>query len=97
VLNERLNNYPSPGIISAYSIDNKTGALTPVPGSPFATGSEPNAIAVDPTAQFVYVANTTVNTVSAYSIDSKTGALTPVPGSPFATGTLPASLAITRH
>ena len=30
------------------------GALTPIPGSPFAAGSLPNSVAVDPTAKFVY-------------------------------------------
>jgi 6-phosphogluconolactonase len=87
--------------VSAYSVDDKTGALTPVPGSPFATGLYPNSVAVDPTARFVYVVanvfSNTGNIVSGYSIDHKTGALTPVPGSPFATGTGPASVAITRH
>jgi 6-phosphogluconolactonase len=97
VLNLSLNIYPSPGIISAYSIDNKTGALTPVPGSPFATGFYPLEVAVDPTAKFTYVTNLNSNTVSGYSIDRKTGDLTPVPGSPFATGRFPWSIAITRH
>jgi len=83
--------------VSAYSIDRKTGALTPVPGSSFATGSGPVSVAVDPTTQFAYVANENSNTVSAYSIDRKTGALTPVPDSPFETGSIPWSVAIARH
>ena len=32
--------------VSGYSIDRKTGALTPVPGSPFATGDFPSSIAI---------------------------------------------------
>jgi 6-phosphogluconolactonase (cycloisomerase 2 family) len=74
--------------VSGYSIDRKTGALTPVPTSPFATGYGPTCVAVDPTGQFVYVTGTGnsifLGTVSGYSIDRKTGVLTPVPGSPFA-------------
>jgi 6-phosphogluconolactonase (cycloisomerase 2 family) len=72
------NDFPS--TVSAYSIGSN-GALTPVPGSPFAAGGFPSSVAVDPTSKFAYVAGT--NTVSAYSIASN-GALTPVPGSPFA-------------
>jgi len=43
--------------VSAYSINATTGALTPVAGSPFATGDNPTRIAVDPTGKFVYVTN----------------------------------------
>jgi hypothetical protein len=32
--------------ISGYSIDRKTGALTPVPGSPFPTASDPFSVAI---------------------------------------------------
>jgi 6-phosphogluconolactonase (cycloisomerase 2 family) len=81
--------------VSGYSIDRKTGALTPVPGSPFGMNGIAVSVAVDPTGQFAYVANQTRNTVSAYSIDRTTGALTAVPGSPFATGSFPTSIAIT--
>jgi 6-phosphogluconolactonase len=71
--------------VSAFTIDG-AGALTPVPGSPFTTGSEPVGVAVDPTGQFVYVANGRTFAVSAFRIDATNGALTPVPGSPFSTG-----------
>ena len=82
------------GSVSAYSIG-ANGALTPVPGSPFAAGTEPNSVAVDSTAKFAYVANTLSNNVSAYSIGAN-GALTPLTslGSPFAAGTLPVSVAV---
>ena len=56
--------------LSAFSIDPKTGALAPIPGSPFATGSNPFSVAVDPSGKFAYVANFTSNDVSAYSISS---------------------------
>ena len=78
--------------VSAYSIG-VNGALTPVPGSPFAAGFRPFSVAVDPTGKFAYVANGFDNTVSTYSIGAN-GALTPVPGSPFAAGFEPLSVAV---
>ncbi|MFY9989332.1 MAG: beta-propeller fold lactonase family protein [Chthoniobacterales bacterium] len=71
------------------------GALKPVTGSPFATGRLPYWVAVDPSAEFVYVANQTDNTVSAYKIGSK-GGLTAVPGSPFAAGNIPTGVTVTQ-
>src|SRR5579871_3509569 len=55
--------------VSAYSIDPKTGVLTPVPGSPFAAGYQPFAVMVTPSHKFAYVANISDQTVSGYSID----------------------------
>ena len=78
------------GTISVFSIDADTGALTPVPGSPFAAGVNPFSIVVDPTGHFVYV--TTVSAVNqpisfgdilGFSIDPTNGALTPLAGSPW--------------
>jgi 6-phosphogluconolactonase len=84
--------------VSGFDINAKTGALTPIPGSPFATGSLPYSVTVHPTGRFVYVANAGIPTntfnVSAYAVNATTGALTPVPGSPFATGVQPSSVAI---
>jgi hypothetical protein len=86
------------GNVSSYSIG-ANGALTPVPGSPFAAGAQPRSVAVDPTAKFAYVANEGApglgipSNVSAYSIGAN-GALTPVPGSPFAAGLGPRSVAV---
>jgi hypothetical protein len=76
--------------------------LTQVPGSPYAAGTVPNTVAVDPSGKFVYVANecavdfcaSGIGSVSAYAINSASGALTPVIGSPFAAGVRPKSLAI---
>jgi 6-phosphogluconolactonase len=82
------------GNVSAYTINRTTGALTAVAGSPFAAGTQPAAVAVDPSSKFVYVANVFSNNVSAYSINQATGALTPVAGSPFATDWYPVSVAV---
>jgi 6-phosphogluconolactonase len=81
--------------VSGYRID-PTGALVPVPGSPFATGPYPVSVAVDPVGSRLYVANyacafgqgcgATPSTVSAFTISCDTGALAPVAGSPFPAG-----------
>jgi Lactonase, 7-bladed beta-propeller len=80
--------------VSAYTIDSTTGVLSPVPGSPFAAGSGPPSVAVDPSGKFAYVANYHSNDISAYNIDITTGVLSPVPGSPFAAGLGPNSVAV---
>jgi 6-phosphogluconolactonase len=84
------------GSVSAYTIDAAGGALTPLSGSPFATGSEPEAVVVDPTGKFAYVANFQNWTISADTIDATSGALRPVAGSPFATGEGPKDVVVTR-
>jgi 6-phosphogluconolactonase len=86
------------GNVSAYTIG-VTGALTPVVGSPFPAGSNPNSVAVDPSGKFAYVVNQCVSNVScsngnvsAYIINSSTGALTLV--GTFAAGSGPVSVAV---
>ena len=66
--------------VAGLSIATPSGALTPVPGSPFNTGSTPLALAA--VGEHLYVSNMLDGTISGYAIDSS-GGLTPVPGSPF--------------
>lgn len=84
--------------VSAYRVDPTTGVLTPIPGSPFAAGTQPRTITVNAAGTFAYVANQgdgrPDGSISAYSIDPATGALTQVSGSPFATETAPQSIAV---
>lgn len=80
------------GSVSVFDINSSSGALSAVSGSPFVSGGGTAAVASDPTAKFVYAANTLDNTVSAFAMGAS-GALTKVSGSPFATGQSPASLA----
>ncbi len=80
--------------VFAYTISATTGALTPVAGSPFAAGTNPWGLAIDPSAKFAYVANNGSANVSAYTINATTGALTPMAGSPFAAGTNPIGVAV---
>ena len=88
----------NPGTVSEYTIDATTGALTPITGSPVATGVGPESVTVDPTGKYAYVADRSggINpgTVSEYTIDATTGALTPITGSPVAAGVGPESVVV---
>jgi 6-phosphogluconolactonase len=72
--------------IDAWSINLGTGALTTVPGSPFALGplDLPTGLAVDNAAQVVYVGD--AGKIDALKADAN-GVLTTVIGSPFPAGT----------
>src|SRR5260221_121173 len=78
--------------VSAYRIG-ANAALTPVAGSPFAAGSGPFAVAVDPTGKFAYATNLSDDNVSAYSIGAN-AALMRVAGSPSAAGYATLSVAV---
>jgi 6-phosphogluconolactonase len=82
-----------PGDVGAYTIDQQTGVLTAIAGSPFAAGEYPYSLAVDPTGHFAYVANAGSGDVYSFSIDSQSGALTQV-GLPVAAGTRPISVIV---
>jgi 6-phosphogluconolactonase (cycloisomerase 2 family) len=68
--------------------------LKAITGSPFAAGTKPSAIAVDPATKFAYVANSSSNNVSEYTINAATGALIKVVGLPVAAGTTPSAVAV---
>ena len=81
------------GGISAYFANPTSGALTPVPGSPFAVGGAGgDGIVVAPNQRFAYVSS--ANTISAYAINSATGVLTSISGSPFSIGATPNGLVV---
>ncbi|MGH9516698.1 MAG: lactonase family protein [Terriglobales bacterium] len=93
----------SAGGISAFTIDFNTGALTPMPGSPYATGAAgsfpgPSALAISGNRQILYVGlvgtTNANNKIAAFAIDQNTGALTAIPGSPFVTGNAPQYMAL---
>jgi 6-phosphogluconolactonase len=85
---------PALNEIAGFSIDEATGALTPLAGSPFSAGLEPWSAAVAPYAatEYLFVANKGSNSMSVYSIDQNSGALTPVSGSPFPVGQSPTAV-----
>ncbi len=74
--------------VSVFSVD-AAGALTPVAGSPFETGSSPGAdpdvVAFSPSGDLLAVANQTQDSISVFAVDGS-GRVTQVPGSPFPTG-----------
>ena len=74
----------STNVIAALSLDAKTGAPTPIAGSPFAlgAGSSPTAIATN--GRFVFTSNAASGNVSSFGVDSSNGALREIELSPFA-------------
>ena len=68
--------------ISGYRIDNATGALTAMNGSPFPAGAGPNWLTLHPSRNFAYVSNGGANSIAAYAIDAASGGLTPIGGAP---------------
>jgi 6-phosphogluconolactonase (cycloisomerase 2 family) len=85
----------TPSGVLGFRVDAQTGALLPFAGNPFAGGTNPAAIAIDPTARFVYAANSGSDDMSAFTLDSAGASLAPIAGSPYATGgTSPVTIAI---
>jgi 6-phosphogluconolactonase len=82
------------GFVGVFSINSTTGALTEVAGSPYAAGNYPNSLVLDPTGNFLYVANYYSKDVSVYSVNRAAGTLTPVAGSPFSVGSEATQLAV---
>ena len=80
--------------IYGYAINPTSGVLTAVPGSPFATGSNPESFTFDASGAYVYVDNVIDDTVSGYALNAANGSLTALPGSPYAltTGSQPAQM-----
>jgi 6-phosphogluconolactonase (cycloisomerase 2 family) len=68
-----------------YAIDEATGALTAVSGSPFASGTATRAVAAAPNGQVLYVTDTNQQ-LRGYTINGTTGALTLISGFPVSTG-----------
>jgi hypothetical protein len=73
--------------IDAFSIDVNSGALTPVPGSPYTVstpGCDAQPMDIDESyGRFLYVADFGASEISGYAISGKTGTLTELSGSPF--------------
>jgi 6-phosphogluconolactonase len=78
--------------VSALAIDQNSGELTTVPGSPFAAGTRPRAVALFRSTLFV--ANAGSDNLSVYRVDQKSGVPTPRSPAFYATGTGPSVMAI---
>ena len=76
--------------VSAFAVNNTTGALTAVPGSPFPAGIDPQAMTVNVGDFSLYVMNAGSDTLSTYGIDPSTGSL--AEASTIAAGKSPASI-----
>jgi 6-phosphogluconolactonase (cycloisomerase 2 family) len=75
------------GVVTGFKVNAVTGALTLVSGSPFAVGSQPRTVTIDPSGRFVYVTDPFSSQIYEFSINLTTGSLVPLSGSPFSTGT----------
>ena len=85
------------GGVSAYTLDDTTGALAELAGSPFDAALPALHVTSDPAGKFLFVVNgdglgTPANTVTAYTINATTGDLTAV--GTYATGTNPWASAV---
>jgi 6-phosphogluconolactonase (cycloisomerase 2 family) len=83
--------------VRVFAVDQGTGQVSNVPGSPFSTGgSNLNALKFDATGRFLVTSNSTSDNISVMGIDLATGSLAHVPGSPFSSvGGFPIGLEIT--
>jgi 6-phosphogluconolactonase len=87
--------------ISAYSLDETTGALSEIPGSPFAADNAADDMVVTPSGQFAYVGHNsasnqaipTTKNIWIYAIDTSSGGLTHV-GTPVEPAGYPQSIAM---
>lgn len=69
--------------VAGFAIDNSTGALILLPGSPFA--ASPYPLVATATGPYLYVSNNgAAGSVSTFTVDTATGALTQNTGSPVA-------------
>jgi 6-phosphogluconolactonase (cycloisomerase 2 family) len=84
-------NNSSQGSVFAFGIDPRSGALTAVPESPFASFYTASDAVVDPSGRFLYLAD---GGVSGYAINGVSGALTPTPNSPYIAGDTPIALRV---
>jgi 6-phosphogluconolactonase (cycloisomerase 2 family) len=81
--------------VSVFSMDKETGVLSPIPGSPFATGgSGCQGLAITPDNRFLFAANTFSNNISVLSIGVD-GSLTPCTGSPVSCVNTPDGIKVT--
>jgi 6-phosphogluconolactonase (cycloisomerase 2 family) len=79
--------------VIGYGIDATTGALTALHGFPVGAGANAYSVTIDPTNQFLYVANDGAANITGFRLDASTGALTLMPDSPFPAGNRPDFLA----
>lgn len=65
--------------LAGFSVNQTTGALTPIPGSPFSINGLA-ALVTDPTGQFLFTGVDNTQTVIEYQVNRADGTLTQLPG-----------------
>jgi len=81
------------GKITGFAVDNNSGTLTSLPGSPYDTGLNPYVVAVHPSGNYLYVGSWESNSLLGYRINKLTGVLTSLPKNSFSVnGKSPVSL-----
>lgn len=78
--------------ISGYSIENSTGGLTALKGSPFNASVATRGIVADPSGKYLYLSN--AEQILGYKITAATGAITELSTSPYTAGSDPLSLCV---
>lgn len=81
------------GKVSAFAIDDTSGILTPLSGSPFPGLVSASALAISPEGRFLYATSSNHASIHLFSIDPATGALALVTSDAGTTGTFSTSLA----
>ncbi len=90
------------GTVIGFNENATSGALTPIPGTIAINGStltgtragtKPAAIAIDPSARFMYITDQLTNQLYAYGITTG-GVLTSIQSSPFSTGNFPQGVTV---
>lgn len=98
VANQGSNNLSAFAVCANASLTctTPTGILTPVPGSPFAAGLAPIAIAsaADSHGEYLFVANYGSNELSQFKVGVETGVLTAQSPASISTGANPTSVAV---
>jgi 6-phosphogluconolactonase len=88
---------PTAGYVFGFQVGTG-GVLTALPGSPYAAGTQPSAIASDATGSYLYVTDFAHADVLGYSIASSSatspGALATLGGSPFPAGNQPTAIVV---
>jgi 6-phosphogluconolactonase len=80
--------------VSGFLINQTSGALSPMTGSPFAiSGTGPVALATDPSGTVLFVGNELSKSIAGYYINLTNGTLAEVTGSPFSFSFAPDALA----
>lgn len=76
VANKSLSNSSFDSSVSVFNINNMTGVLTEISGSPFQMGGRsPASMIVDPAGKFLYVTDPLVASIMVFKINKTTGAL----------------------